>query len=403
MAALHTSVRRALPVILAFVGVAVVLLARFTMAPSQTLDWPEEGMLIEPDSAEEMVASLLEAISQSDWETVSSLATIRHGTPSGVHAGQTIGSALEIMGKLTRWMVVDSLPGVPGDSKTPTRIRVYCRFSRVGDVALTVEAFPDPEGWRFRNITTSDSWAPGFRAPEWVVGRTTYLELRVWPGHQQDMDYLLASGDSAVDRAVWPLGGIQSLPETVLAPATVFVFRSLRDLEAAIGQDLPEWIVGMTVGDSVLILSSSSMDQKFSSILTHELNHLYLGRYLLAVAEEADGAPGSVPAWLSEGMAGLAANQYIGNLQLVNESSSVLPTLDQLATPFRDNPTPQCYQFAYSVAEYMTQYAGPSALRDMVDLVATGKAWEDALKIVTGLSVDEFTASWHAWLRTGTG
>ncbi len=109
-------------------------------------------------------------------------------------------------------------------------------------------------------------------------------------------------------------------------------------------------------------------------------------------------------AWLSEGMAGLAAGQLQGHRRegflswLVGAS---LPALDALVEGFATNPVRGRCEYAFSLAEYLTARWGLDALRRLVDLLCDGLDRKAALEELTGQSVEQFTASWHRWLPGG--
>jgi hypothetical protein len=59
------------------------------------------------------------------------------------------------------------------------------------------------------------------------------------------------------------------------------------------------------------------------------------------------------------------------------------------------------YDYAFSVAEYLVRTHGAGAPRRLIDFICAGATPEEAITKLTGLSVKDFEAAWHAWLRAG--
>ncbi len=55
----------------------------------------------------------------------------------------------------------------------------------------------------------------------------------------------------------------------------------------------------------------------------------------------------------------------------------------------------------FSLAEYLTGRYGPDSLRQLLKAIGEGGEPLEALEDVTGQTVDDFTCSWHRWLRDG--
>jgi len=192
--------------------------------------------------------------------------------------------------------------------------------------------------------------------------------------------------------------------------ADVFVYDSLDSVRSATGLGYPDWFAGSVWAGSVHLLASPALarnHQDLYEIFVHELNHLLVARYVAALSLSEAGEQGvAVPSWLGEGMAGLAAGQLTGQrrssfIARVSDVTLTLPKLSQLVTGFDTNPVEGRYEYAFSLAEYLTGSYGPDTLRQVLEGVGEGSDPLRALEGVTGQTIDDFTRAWHRWLRDG--
>ena len=396
-------------VVVAAVGAAVFF---FGVLPARksALIWPTEGLAVTPGGAEEAAVWFLDSVSRGDYATVAARFTRRFGTIDPADIAKSLSASLGSMGRLEKWLLVASAPG------NPVTVTAYGHLTRKGDQIMTIEVYSEEGEWRFGNVRLRNPSSVSWRPPKWLEAETARLDLNVWPGHAADLGTLKDRGELAFSQALEPLaagtgsaaGGPTAapLPPGLTDKVSVWVYDSLASLSAATGQDLPDWFAGMATADGVIVLSSEALaknQQDLSVIFVHELNHFLLMRY---IAARSGGSLEGLPSWLGEGTAGLAARQFSGGrragfLASLPAPPATLATLSQLTVGFTVNPLPWRYEYAYSAAEYLVRMYGADAPRRLIDFICAGATPEEAITQLTGLSVKDFEAAWHAWLRAG--
>ncbi len=394
-------------------GALVLIAVAFGLVPGlgrrSSLHWPSEGLAIEAGTPEAAVDAFMRTLASGDlagaagWFALERMGADREAATAALTRSQAEGGGLE------RWLVVGRADG------EPVLVTVYCRFARQGDVVLRAEVYGQAGEWRLGNVRSVDQASASYRPPKWETGSTAHLGLFVWPGQTADLEFLLASGEKALDQAFGPLVlGPDPLPPAVTEAVSVYVYDSLAHVKQATGRDYPEWFAGTvwwqsTPGDgSVLVLSSRALErngQDRYEILVHETNHLLVIRYVYSLSGGEVGA-GAIPSWLTEGMAGLAAGQLSGSRRSafaarVTGTGTELPDLSELVTSFDINTVEGCYDYAFSLAEYLTRRFGPDTPRKTLEAIARGLQPLDALEVVTGQRAADLTAAWHEWLRAG--
>jgi hypothetical protein len=403
--------------VLAWLGVVVVVAAVgaavffFGVLPARksALIWPAEGLAVTPGGAEEAAASFVTSLSRGEYDAIAARFTKRFGTVNPADIANSLSASLGSVGRLEKWLLVASSPG------DPVTVTAYSHFTRKGDQVMTIEVYREDGEWRFGNIRLRSPSAASWKPPAWLEAETARLRLRVWPGHDADLGTLKDRGEFGFSQALGPLaagagsatGGSTAapLPAGLTDKVSVWVYDSLASLSAATGQGYPDWFVGTVTGDGVIILSSEAMARNnppkdLCTIFVHELNHYLLSRYVTATSGRLLT---DLPAWLAEGLAGLAAHQLSGPafLSSLPASPAPLPSLAEVALGFGPSEMPLRYPYAFSAAEYLVRMYGADAPRRLIDFICAGATPEEAITKLTGLSVKDFEAAWHAWLRAG--
>ena len=332
--------------------------------------------------------------------------TRRFGTIDPADIANSLSASLGSMGRLEKWLLVASAPG------NPVTVTAYGHLTRKGDQIMTIEVYSEDGEWRFGNVRLRNPSSVSWRPPKWLEAETARLDLHVWPGHDADLGTLMDRGEPAFSQALEPLvvaaeTGAPPPSPGLTDKVSVWVYDSLASLSAAAGQVYPGWQVGMATGDGVIILSSEAMarnnpPQDLYRILVHELHHYLLSRYVTATSGRLRT---DLPAWLAEGLAGLAADQLGAQrtafLSSLPAPPAPLPSLAEVALGFGPREMPLRYPYAYSAAEYLVRMYGADAPRLLIDFICAGATPEEAITKLTGLSVKDFEAAWHAWLRAG--
>ncbi len=136
----------------------------------------------------------------------------------------------------------------------------------------------------------------------------------------------------------------------------------------------------------------SPMKLNFDTIVKHEIVHVIFGQRALP-------ALNSVPRWFSEGMAMYLSEEWDMTHRwrmLGNSFWKRLIPLESLRTQFPES-TPQA-QLAYTqslaAVSAIAQQGGPFALRSIMDLLAVGYAFDDALIQIIHVNLDNFEEQW---------
>ena len=398
--------------VLTWVGVAAVVTAVgvaifcFGVLPARksALVWPAQGLVVAPGSAEEAAASFAASLSRGEYDAIAARFTKRFGAVNPADIANSVKASLGSVGRLEKWLLVASAPG------DPVTVTAYGHLTRKGDQILTIEVYREDGEWRFGNVVLRNPSTASWKPPAWLEAETDRLDIHVWPDHNADLATLKDRGESGFSQAVAPLaaGGPTAapLPPGLTDKVSVWVYDSLESLSATTGQGYADWFVGMATGDGVIILSSEAMARNnppkdLYTIFVHELNHYLLSRYVTATSGRL--LTDHLPAWLAEGLAGLAADQLSGPafVSSLLASPAPLPSLAEVALGFGPSQMPLRYPYAFSAVEYLAHAHGADAPRRLIDFICAGATPEEAITKLTGLSVKDFEAAWHAWLRAG--
>lgn len=377
-------------------ALAVGLVLAFVILPPllrPRLTWPEHGVSVVPGGPEEVLNQALQAIAAGDLQAAAGLMTDRFGVPP-TDVAKTLAEGIGRAGRLRRWLIVSTEPG------EPVICTVYVSFSRAGDTVLKAEMYADPAGWRFGNLRAN---LTGWKPPTWEVAVTDRVRILAWPGCRDDLEMLLVRAEPGYDQALAPF--LAGRPRYAGFPGrvSVYVYDSLATLESALGASLQSWTIGLFSGGAVHLVSPTGVRGRqidLYEIFVHELNHGLLIQY----CTERSGRPVRLPAWLWEGTAGLAAGQLSGERRagLAAEAKyHAPPGLADLAMGFDVNQVPFRYEYAFSLAEYLTHEHGADALVRVLDLMCDGETADDALYAVTELSRTTLETKWHEWLARG--
>ena len=125
-------------------------------------------------------------------------------------------------------------------------------------------------------------------------------------------------------------------------------------------------------------------------LLVHEYSHLLLDRSVPG---------GNYPRWLSEGLAQYAEYRTDGYLWVEPGNFSPVYSLADLNRRFDglDNPA-AAYREAFLLVAYLEDAFGPEKLAALVDALAAGYPFDDALRRSTGLTSAGLEDGWLRWL-----
>lgn len=228
---------------------------------------------------------------------------------------------------------------------------------------------------------------------EWqshAAGNVTYY----WYAGDDDFGRRLAAAVNA------NLGNLQ-LGRELVKPIKAFVYESAADVRGAI-LFAQEWAGGLAFGaDNVLLITvdPASFDRHLPGV-THELAHLL-------VAEVTFNCFGDLPRWLDEGLAVYAEGAVpAGQRRALDEAvaQDELISLRSLNSSFPAGHTGAILSYAQSrsIVAYLLDTYGWDKMRDLLAVFAEGAAYEDAIRRVYNLNLDQLEAAWRASLPTTT-
>ena len=156
---------------------------------------------------------------------------------------------------------------------------------------------------------------------------------------------------------------------------------------------VPAWGAGLTLPGSRLVVIRVDAGDPFET-LRHELAHVALHQRVA----------GRVPLWFDEGYAVLAAGEYgrLAGLQLnLSVAAGRVPTLRALDAELRGNrgDAEAGYALAGSAVSYLARRHPSGRLEPMLERLAAGMPFDEAVLVTTGLSEDRFDEAWHRDVR----
>jgi hypothetical protein len=214
------------------------------------------------------------------------------------------------------------------------------------------------------------------------VGQVTAV---AWPG---EMPLALALAEDADRPYTWPGLGI-----VAAAPLRLIVVPDEARMRELSGGRAPPWGAGVALPASRTILIRANAGDP-SQTLRHELAHLALRRAIRVRA----------PLWFDEGYASYASGEWDRldalalNLTVVRGAVPELAELDA-ALRGRAPAAAASYALAMSAVLELARRNPTGTLEPLLDLLASGVPFEDALRRTTGLNPGQFAVAWREGVR----
>lgn len=208
-------------------------------------------------------------------------------------------------------------------------------------------------------------------------------------------------GQAALTAAQLGLDTVSHLiPHELEQPVDFYIYASLGDLRGTLVPGSQEWVAGHADPSlgvvMVAVEPGPAQDVTMQQRIPHELMHVMLYRAV------GDGYR-NVPAWLSEGTAGLAevvTNMGYDTVLLDAVARRDWIPLNTLCGAF-PNDTDRAflaYAEARSFAGYLHETHGPSSLLDLARVYANGADCESGPELAFGTSLARLEEGWHASL-----
>jgi hypothetical protein len=208
-----------------------------------------------------------------------------------------------------------------------------------------------------------------------------------------------AFGQALLDAAEAGLESVSRLiPASPGQPVDFYVYQSLSDLRGTLVPDSQEWIAGHADPSLGIVMVAiepgpaqlTTMQQR----LPHELMHILMYRVL------GDGYA-YLPAWLSEGMAGLAEmipdTAYGSALQSAVSRDDWIPLSSLCGSfPGETDRAFLAYAEAKSFASYIYETYGSSGLFKLASVYANSVRCEDGPQLAFGIPLTSLEKEWQA-------
>lgn len=203
----------------------------------------------------------------------------------------------------------------------------------------------------------------------------------------QDLTLAMALAEQAERPQEWPGLGRRGPP-----PFRLVLARDEADLLRRSGWRAPAWGAGITLPGMRMVMLRADEDP--AGTLRHELAHIILH----------DAVPGRVPLWFDEGYATYASGAWDAldglalNFAVVRGAT---PSLDSLDRALRGHSAgiATAYALAGSAVIELARRNPTHSLAPLLDLLASGLAFDEAVHRTTGLTIDRFDEAWQQSLR----
>jgi hypothetical protein len=191
-------------------------------------------------------------------------------------------------------------------------------------------------------------------------------------------------------------GGLASLElgRELVQPIKAFIYSDAEDVRGAI-LFAQEWTGGLAFGSHNILLIAISPERQLDEItgLVHELAHLL-------VRELTFNCFGSLPTWLSEGLAAYAEGSLSSFLQSALDeavAADSLITLRSLSSSFpaAHGRASLSYAQSQSLLTYLIDTYGWEKMRELLAVFQDGSTYDDALLRVYGIDMDALDQEWR--------
>jgi hypothetical protein len=178
-----------------------------------------------------------------------------------------------------------------------------------------------------------------------------------------------------------------------------FIYGSPEDMRDAVLY-IQDWAGGVAFSEYNIILMGvppAIAANWGRNTVRHELTHLVLGQY----GRSCVG--GDRPSWLEEGLAmyaeGEPSEEMMENLNNALRNNSFIP-LRSLngAFPAHSDSANLAYNQSFSIIQFLSDEYRPESIAELIQVLATGESYDDALEQVYGFNVDGLEQAWRKWI-----
>lgn len=211
-------------------------------------------------------------------------------------------------------------------------------------------------------------------------------------------------GDAALQAARQALSAAgAAVGTTSFRPVQIFLYGDQNDFRLALGRGVDQWVGGQTfpVYRVVLLYAPPTDVAGVQRSIAHEMTHI-------AMDSTAEEGIGTLPSWLSEGLAMVAEGPMDPPLQQALAEavrSHRLLSIESLSGNFPDSTQEATLAYAESrsLVSYFLQTYGRQKLAVLVQAFRSGATSDEAFRQSTGLATLEFQRAWEANLQRQLG
>jgi hypothetical protein len=191
------------------------------------------------------------------------------------------------------------------------------------------------------------------------------------------------------------------------SPVPVIVYTTHESFVGMTGEEFGERLVGRAYSGSQRIeLDASEMYEPMTSIIGHELTHIFIFRILGPRSSE-------LPLWANEGIAKSLSGEWDElDTQTIAQAAAArrIPVLKDLESYFPKGDNTLAYAVSAAVITYINANTDGHFIRPVLISMSEGKSFQSSVYAVTGKRVDEWERDWrkevmhryvpYGWLRT---
>lgn len=190
---------------------------------------------------------------------------------------------------------------------------------------------------------------------------------------------------------------------TMTQPVQIYLYGDQNDFRSALGRGADQWVGGQTfpIYRVVLLYAPPTDVLNVQRSIGHEMTHI-------AMDSTADEGIGTLPSWLSEGLAMVAEGPLDPPFQQALAEAvraHHLLSIQSVSGNFPEDPQEATLAYAesQSLVSYFLQTYGRAKLAVLIRAFRSGATIDEAFQQSTGLSSAEFQRSWQASLERQLG
>ena len=190
------------------------------------------------------------------------------------------------------------------------------------------------------------------------------------------------------------------LDDSLTNPISVYAVDSEDEFRSLVGDGFPDWGVGCAIPEQNLIILKSPYHFKyyrsFSQVVTHELAHIFLGKY-------ANGK--KIPRWLDEGFAMHQSQEWtIGqdvSIARAVLTGSILPLSDiESVNAFSESKAELSYTESFLAVSFLYNQYGKGTEKELLAQLANGSSLDMAFLRTIGSNYLSFQLDFEKYLKT---